>query len=385
MKICIISPYPPQKDGIGIYSKKIADLLAADKNKVFVISTPSYKSKKIFRYISFSIFDFIKAILLLQKERQDIIHVQYAIPAFGIYNIPILVLLAYIKIAGFGKSVVTFHEVKRETDLLGYFGKLYFQVFSKLFAQILVHTQEAQKILTVNCGIAKSKIRIIPHGIYSFSKKADFRTQIIKKYGIKDKHLILFFGYIHIDKGIQYLIRAILQLKKSSPQFIKNCAVLIAGTVRERKGLFKIFEKKDRYYFEDLKKMVNEFDLSNVIKFTGHIEDKYVYSLFKLSKVVVLPYEKTEQSGVLNIALAAGRPVIASAIGGLKETLAEAGILVQPGNYQQIAQALKKLVEDKNFYQKMEKEYKKLSESLKNKNVLNKLLNVYRRVLNYEI
>src|SRR3989338_967364 len=296
MKICIVSPYPPVKDGIGIFSEKIVRLLRKQNNEVLVLSTPfgEVKQDSVFRWVSFSVSNILKSIRLIRKEKADIIHVQYAIATYGIYSFPLLCFLLYLRFSGFKNIVATYHEVKRDNYLLGFVGIMYYRLFSKLFSSIFIHTREAEKILINACGVSSSKIHVIPHGLYEFQDTHDYQQELKEKYNIANIQVILYFGFIHVDKGIQHLIRAIAHLKEANPALVSNMKVLIVGSVRERKGLFRIFELKDKQYFDRLLKLVNENKLSSEIQFIGHIEEKYIYSLFKLSKIVVLPYEKVE-------------------------------------------------------------------------------------------
>jgi glycosyltransferase involved in cell wall biosynthesis len=279
--------------------------------------------------------------------------------------------------------MVNYHEVKRETDLFGDLGKIYYYLISKIFDKIFVHTTEAKKILIFGCKVNKSKIKVIPHGTYEFKNKNDFSKEIIRKFGLKDKKIILYFGYIHVDKGIQYLLEASKILLKQNPKLNDNYIVLISGIVRPREGLFKIFEKKDQTYLKNLLNLKNELGLNSFVKFTGFIEDKYMYSLLNLAKVIVLPYTNVEQSGVLNLALAVHKPVVASEIGGLKETLQKAGILVPPANSEKIANSILQLFEDKKYYNDIVRQYKELNYIQSTKNITKNLINEYKSLIKY--
>ena len=109
------------------------------------------------------------------------------------------------------------------------------------------------------------------------------------------------------------------------------------------------------------------------VKFIGSVEDKEIYSLINLSKIMVLPYTNAEQSGILNLALAVHKPMIASNIGGLKETLKDIGVLVSPKNSREIEKEIKKLFEDKKYYNSIVQGYKKIEEE-QNTAKINKLI-----------
>jgi glycosyltransferase involved in cell wall biosynthesis len=77
------------------------------------------------------------------------------------------------------------------------------------------------------------------------------------------------------------------------------------------------------------------------------IPDSQIPALMRRADVVALPYRNIEQSGVLYTALAFGRPLVLSDIGGVPE-VAELGAArtVPPGDPEALAAALTELLED---------------------------------------
>jgi glycosyltransferase involved in cell wall biosynthesis len=53
--------------------------------------------------------------------------------------------------------------------------------------------------------------------------------------------------------------------------------------------------------------------------FAGYVPEGEVRAWFELAEAAVLPYRRIEQSGVANLAAAAGTPVLASEVGGITE------------------------------------------------------------------
>jgi glycosyltransferase involved in cell wall biosynthesis len=86
---------------------------------------------------------------------------------------------------------------------------------------------------------------------------------------------------------------------------------------------------------------------------TRFVPDQDVPAIFRRADIVALPYREVDQSGVLYTALAFGKPIVASAVGGFPE-VATAAVpeggdvlhLVPPGDPETLAAALERLLDD---------------------------------------
>lgn len=357
MNLIFITPFPPLKGGISAYSKRTYDQLVSSGLNVEVLTFSSFS-------------DLFKLIQLLNDKKYEALRLEYNLATFGLQGITILLGIIYTKFFH-PHTILTinYHEVKRDIDIIGPIGKLYYWFYSLPFKRIYLHTVEAKEVLNQICKVPLKKIKVIPLGTYEFSNKEDFSLEINEKFQLGNKKLVLYFGYIHIHKGIEYLIKAINVLLESNPELKLDFKVLIVGSVRERKGLFKIFESKDKEYYQSLLDLQEKFNLKDIIQFSSYIEDKYVYSLLNRAEIVVLPYTNTEQSGVLNQALALSKPVVASNIGGLGETLRNVGVLVPPANEYFIAKALDKLLNEEAYYNEVKDSYTTLSQGISSQTV----------------
>ena len=141
-----------------------------------------------------------------------------------------------------------------------------------------------------------------PHPLYDhFGAMAD-AAQARKQLGVPDgKKVILFFGFIREYKGLDVLIRAFSTLDESY-------VLLIGGEVY---GDFAPYEK-----------LIAEKGIADrVVKHIRYINDGEVPRFFAAADVCVLPYKSATQSGITSIAFHFEKPVIATDVGGLKETI----------------------------------------------------------------
>lgn len=175
-----------------------------------------------------------------------------------------------------------------------------------------------------------------PHPVYNIfgdpvDKKAA-KNFLKENYSIdtgNDK-LILFFGYIRKYKGLKYLIDAMpLILKKHKVK------LMIVGEFYED-------ESGTREQISDLK--LNE----NVFIVSDYIPNENVKYFFCAADVLVLPYIDATQSGITQIAVYYDKPVIATDVGGLSETVLnnKTGFIIKPESPEAIADAVVKFYDE---------------------------------------
>jgi glycosyltransferase involved in cell wall biosynthesis len=136
--------------------------------------------------------------------------------------------------------------------------------------------------------------------------------------------------------------------------------VLFVGNIIKRKNVESLIEAKkianSDYYlvivgngplYKKLKKKVDEENIRDVI-FTGSRDD--VENIIPSCDVLVLPSFSESFGLVLIEALACGKPVIGSNVGGITEIITEdVGLLVDPNKISSIAGAIDKVINDEEF------------------------------------
>ncbi|MFA7676616.1 MAG: glycosyltransferase [Candidatus Omnitrophota bacterium] len=149
----------------------------------------------------------------------------------------------------------------------------------------------------------------------------------------KENNIIISVGRISPSKGYEHLIRAFKKIVRFNP-YLK---LRIVGSASKSKGR----------YLEYLKSLVTRFSLNYNVEFSGFHYD--VGKLLDDAKILVAPSVIEESFGRVVIeAFASGVPVVASNIGGFKEIIEPGidGLLVEPGNSDEISEALLKLIKD---------------------------------------
>jgi len=289
------------------------------------------------------IASYTKLFKSLHKIRPDVIH----ITAAHIYNIPILPFLRKYPL------IFTLHDpvVREKTNIVGIVHNNLFTRFSDI---VIVHGANLKEQL-VKKGIDGNKIRIIPHGDYSFFAK-------YKKDDVREENIILFFGRIESYKGLEYLIGAEPLITREIP----NTKIIIAG-----RGNFSKYRK--------LIKNTKSFEIYNEF-----IPDKQVAELFQKAKIVVLPYIEASQSGIIPIAYAFKKPVVVTNVGCIPEVVDDGvtGFIVPPRDVNALANAIIKLLKDDELRKQMgENAYKKMIEELSWDKIAEKTIGVYKEVI----
>ncbi len=139
------------------------------------------------------------------------------------------------------------------------------------------------------------------------------------------------------EKGIHFLIRAIAELKKHSATTGIDIKLLIVGGP---------YFQKDIDYMNKLKQEVTDLGIEDSVIFTGFLSDTRVVT--RLLDIVLVPSIIPEACPRTIIeAMAVGKPVISTPLGGSKELVtSETGILVPPEDASAIADAISTLATD---------------------------------------
>ena len=189
----------------------------------------------------------------------------------------------------------------------------------------------------VDYGIPEEKISVIHNGVSltEFNPDVD-RTKVRIKHSLKDDPVILSVGCGTIRKGIPYLLRSMVDVKAAFP----NARLIVVGGTKYRNRLMAL--SRDLGVHE------------NVI-FPGMVPRKDLPFYYSACDIVAVPSLQEGFPVVVLEALASGKPVVGSCVGGIPEAIeaGKNGILVQPGNINYLRRALILLLEDDDLRRRM--------------------------------
>ena len=227
------------------------------------------------------------------------------------------------------KAILSTHWPEYPKELRSGFMNFFIPLFDKTLGKLIlkfadhmiVQSEQEKKWLINKFKIKEDKIKIIEPGIeekyLKIIKPGNFKT----KFKIKNR-FILSLGRIHPSKGIDKLITI-------APKI--NATIVIAGSGE---------------YLNKLKEKA--YGIKNII-FTGRITEEEKIEGIKDCEIYVTT-SNYEAFGITLIeAMAQGKPVIGSNVGGIPETIGNGGLIFNKDNLEELIKKINLLLKDKKL------------------------------------
>ncbi|HQQ66740.1 MAG TPA: glycosyltransferase family 4 protein [Thermotogota bacterium] len=184
-------------------------------------------------------------------------------------------------------------------------------------------------------GLNENNVWVVPHAYFSGYETTDTHLLITNKISKKKEISILFFGRIDVYKGLDTLIAAFKIAAKKDPRL----RLTISGN-------------------GPAGKLIPEIPPELALKVTLDIRwipEEEIAGIFSKADFLVLPFKTQAQSGVIALASSFNKPVITSAIGGLKEQIIDGinGLLCEPENAMAFADKILLLSSTDSLYEKI--------------------------------
>jgi glycosyltransferase involved in cell wall biosynthesis len=212
---------------------------------------------------------------------------------------------------------VTLHEVLRDTAQTRAPGRALYRRLAGLADCVILHTEAARAALAGPVGARADHVSVVPHPRARLPAAQTTPAELRRRHGLGADPVLLAFGFVHVDKGLDDLVRAYARLRRRGRH--GGARLVVAGAVRPRQGPFRAFEVRDRLHLARMRRLVRAARLQDRVTFTGYVPGGEVRPWFELAAAAVLPYRRIDQSGVAGLAGAAGTPVLLSTAGGLAE------------------------------------------------------------------
>lgn len=210
--------------------------------------------------------------------------------------------------------------------------------------KLVVVTSKLGETLQCDYGVPEDKIVVIPNGVNITLFKPMDTMQARKHFKLPEaSYFVVFVGDLVAWQGVDYLIKSVSYVLKDCPE----TRFMIVGD-----GMMR----------QELVELARQSGVADKVIFVGMVPYQDVSLYINAGDVCVAPFtaRRNEKVGLSPLKLyeymACGKPVVASRISGL-EVLAEnnAGILVTPESPPELAQAILRLLQDKELGQQMGK------------------------------
>jgi len=189
---------------------------------------------------------------------------------------------------------------------------------------VVVHSEHGRDRLVRTLGVAPSKVSVIAHGAFEHLTHVAGEQPLPADFAGVRKPVVLCFGLLRPYKGIDVLLDAWRAADLDAELWIVGKPRMDISALRAAAP-------------------------PTVRWLPRFVADEQVAAFFRRADLVVLPYREIDQSGVLFTALAFGRPLLLSAVGGFPEVAGHgAAALVAPGDPLALAQQLRRLIGDED-------------------------------------
>jgi glycosyltransferase involved in cell wall biosynthesis len=367
MKIAHLSTFWPIGYGLSLYTDLLIQGMRAhrpDRHTILAeigsapADTEAYQCIPCYRRDQ----DYVEPIAAAAAAAQpDVLIVQYAKDLFGHDN-RLPRLLTRLRELGV-RPVVNTHSVYPETWRSGYRPGHSAAAFARAVAEsaslITVHSPRMKHDL-ITRGVAPDRIAVVPHGsqILPEGDVAQSRTQLQVP---QDAKVILFFGFIWLGKGIEFLLDVFRGVQRQVPEAF----LLVGGHTRHRRWAL---------YVSYLRARAALLGISGRCRFWGGFIPQDVVPVVRATAdVVAMPYRQdySSVSGVMHETAGMGKLMICSRIAKFDEVELniDRGLTVEVNDREAWIRTTVRLLRDEEWARQMKEKIRRFAEETSWENV----------------
>ncbi|MFL5839854.1 MAG: glycosyltransferase family 4 protein [Thermoleophilaceae bacterium] len=188
---------------------------------------------------------------------------------------------------------------------------------------VIAHSEHGAARLRDQLGLPADNVHVIPHGAFDYLTHLPDEEPLPPELADVEGPVVLFFGLLRPYKGVDLLIEAFHD--------IDGAELWVVGMPRMPLG--------------PLRDLASE--VRGRVRFVPRfVDDSEIPAYFRRADIVALPYREIDQSGVLYTALAFGKPIVLTSVGGFAEVAAQgAARAVRPNAPIELAAAIQELLD----------------------------------------
>jgi glycosyltransferase involved in cell wall biosynthesis len=358
-KIAFVGDYLPRKCGIATFTTDLHDSVAKEFPTIRCSVVPvndveggyDYPTEVRFEIAEQDLTSYLRAADFLNITDVDVICVQHE---FGIFGGPagshVLALLRELRLP----VVTTLHTILREPNAAQ---RRVMRDLIRLSTRLVVMTEHGRELLQEVSHAPPAKIDLIPHGIpdMPFSDTNYFKDE----FGVGGKRVLLTFGLLSPNKGIEYALRALPGIIREFP----NLVYIVLGQTHPI-----VLRQEGEAYRLSLERLAKDLRVEkHVVFFDRFVELEELMRFIGAADIYLTPYltEAQTTSGTLSYAFGAGKAVVSTPYWHAAELLAEErGKLVPFRDAKAITAAVVELLHDEPLRDSMRKNAYKIGRDM---------------------
>jgi glycosyltransferase involved in cell wall biosynthesis len=358
-KVAFLGDYLPRKCGIATFTTDLRCAVAAEFPAVHCLVVPvndraegyDYPAEVRFEIAEQDLTSYLRAADFLNITDVDVVCVEHE---FGIFGGPagshLLALLRELRMP----IVTTLHTVLREPNAEQ---RRVMRDLVRLSTRLVVMSERGREFLLEVYQAPAAKIDLIPHGIpdMPFADPNYFKDE----FGVAGKQVLLTFGLLSPNKGIEYALRALPDIIREFP----NIVYIVLGQTHPN-----LLRDEGEAYRLSLERLAKDLGVQrHVVFFNRFVELEELMRFIGAADIYLTPYLTEAQitSGTLAYAFGAGNAVVSTPYWHAAELLtAERGKLVPFRDAKTIATAVVELLRDEPLRHTMRKNAYKLGRDM---------------------
>ncbi|HSY44339.1 MAG TPA: glycosyltransferase family 4 protein, partial [Candidatus Acidoferrum sp.] len=358
-KVAFLGDYLPRKCGIATFTTDLCRAVAAEFPEVQCLVVPvndiaggyEYPPEVRFEIEEQDLTSYLRASDFLNITDVDVVCVEHEFGIFGgTAGSHVLALLRELKMP----IVTTLHTVLREPNNEQ---RRVMRDLIRLSTRLVVMSERGREFLRDVYQAPAEKVDLIPHGISDmpFADPNFFKDE----FGVAGKQVLLTFGLLSPNKGIEFALRALPDIIKEFP----NVVYIVLGQTHPN-----LLRDEGEAYRLSLERLAKDLHVQkNVVFFNRFVELEELMRFIGAADIYLTPYLTESQitSGTLAYAFGAGNAVVSTPYWHAAELLTEErGKLVPFRDGKAIATAVVELLRDEPLRHSMRKNAYKLGRDM---------------------
>jgi glycosyltransferase involved in cell wall biosynthesis len=340
-RIALIGNSPPRLCGIATFTRDVTAALHAAFPKIdldlYAMTDPggsyAYGSEVTCAIRQEELGDYRAAAQRINDSRADVILVQHE---YGIFGGAAGALLLRLLDRVEAPVVITLHTVLEQPNADQ---RAVIEALARRASKLIVMAEKGREILMRVHGISANQIAVVAHGVPDRPFLPADSMQA--RFGFAGKRVLLTFGLLSPNKGIETMIRAMPAIVAAHPESL----YVVLGATHPH-----LVAREGEAYRDSLKALADELGVAQAVRFIdGFLDQEALLDYLQAADIYVTPYLTETQitSGTLSYSVALGKPVVSTPYWHAAELLADGtGVLVPFGDSRRFAEEIITLLDD---------------------------------------